>query len=108
MRRRSSKDAFVPTAPSILQWLTEQPMTCHYSGEKITPATMQIDHKTPLHRGGTNDLSNLCLASKAMNNAKGSMTEREFRSLQNLISTFPDGGAEVLTRLKRASFAYGR
>lgn len=108
MRRRSHDGAFVPTAPDILAWLIKQPMTCHYSGEKITPATMQIDHKTPLDRGGTNDLTNLCLASKGSNNAKGSMTEAEYRSLLTLLQTFPDGGADVLRRLKASSFVYHR
>ncbi len=100
--------AYVPRAPEIREWLEAQPMTCHYSGERITPATMQIDHRTPVERGGSNEFTNLCLASGSMNRAKGTMTEGEFKALLALIATFPDGGKSILTRLKRAAHVYGR
>lgn len=83
-------------------------MTCHYSGEKITPAKSEIDHRTPVAKGGTNEFSNLCLSSPAMNKAKGDMTEEEFRSLLNLLSTFEDGGKTVLMRLRMATHVYAR
>lgn len=83
-------------------------MVCFYSGEKITPATMQVDHRTPIERGGSNDFSNLCLASKASNNAKGALTEEEYRSLMACIETFHDGGKDVLRRLRASSYIYGR
>lgn len=81
-------------------------MVCHYTGEKITLAKSQIDHKEPLERGGSNDFENLCLCSPSANRAKGAMTEAEFKALLALVTSFPDGGRDVLRRLKASAFIY--
>ncbi len=49
--------------------------TCYYCG--ITTANT-CDHLTPLHKGGTDELSNLVAACSACNYSKGSKTEQEF------------------------------
>ncbi len=90
-----------PTTPEILNWLEQQPLICYYSGEKVTLWDMHIDHKIPPFRGGTNELNNLCIASIKMNSSKGQMTEGEFKSLLDLISTWEDKGEKLLIRLRQ-------
>lgn len=48
---------------------------CWYCGE----AAEDVDHKTPVSKGGTNEKENLAAACRRCNNAKGSMTIDEFR-----------------------------
>lgn len=38
-----------------------------------------IDHKNPRSRGGSNNISNLCLACRYCNNAKGDLTLEQWR-----------------------------
>lgn len=55
---------------------------CHYCGTRLTPMTATVDHVTPLAKGGTNRLSNLVLACRRCNYAKGAMLPEQFRSKQ--------------------------
>lgn len=100
---KSLKDS-TPKTEDILKWLEQTPLICYYSGIKLDLFKMHIDHKTPLARGGTNELSNLCFASHHMNTAKGKMTEQEFKQLLNLIRMWEDGGVSLLRRLKQGYF----
>lgn len=57
---------------------------CHYCGLRLTlagglPNSMSLDHKIPISAGGLNKPFNYAAACVACNNAKGSMTEAEFR-----------------------------
>lgn len=61
--------------------------TCAYCGATNVP--LQIEHMTPRARGGTNRISNLCLACEACNTAKGTQDIRVFLSKK----------PELLTRL---------
>lgn len=96
--------ASTPTGNEIYEWLLNQPLVCYYSGEALELFKMHVDHKTPIVRGGTNDFSNLCLASHHMNTAKGRMTEQEFRELLALIETWEDKGDSLMRRLKQGHF----
>ena len=49
--------------------------TCYYCG--ITTANT-CDHLTPIHKGGTDELSNLVAACSTCNYSKGSKTEQQF------------------------------
>ena len=49
--------------------------TCYYCG--ITTANT-VDHLTPVHKGGTDELSNLVTACKHCNYSKGLKTEQEY------------------------------
>lgn len=53
--------------------------TCTYCGHRGNSATLEVDHKTPLARGGTDDPANLTTACCECNRAKGTMTAGEFR-----------------------------
>jgi hypothetical protein len=62
-----------------MKFLIENPY-CYLTGEKIDlckPATYSLDHKLPLSRGGSRDLSNMGLTTKIANQAKHSMTPNE-------------------------------
>jgi len=94
-----------PSRIEIEQWLhSQEPLHCYYSAAPLKITDVNVDHKTPLNRGGTNELDNLCVTSHHMNTAKGSMTELEFKALLNLISTWEDKGKKLLTRLKQGHF----
>jgi 5-methylcytosine-specific restriction endonuclease McrA len=84
--------------------LEAQPLICAYSGTKLTPLTLQVDHKIPLVRGGDNSFDNLCLSSQHMNLAKGQMTFEEFTSLLALIKDWEDQGKSLLSRLKQGYY----
>jgi 5-methylcytosine-specific restriction endonuclease McrA len=49
---------------------------CSYCGAKDCP--LEIEHITPKSRGGSNRVSNLCLACNGCNQAKGNATAAEF------------------------------
>lgn len=99
----------LPTAKEIRDWLlNQQPWKCHYTGEEISFETLGLDHKVPISRGGTYDLSNLVITSKKINGAKGGMTDKEFRQLLKLISKWEDKGQAILSRLKAAGHIFSR
>ena len=53
--------------------------TCTYCGHRGTSTTLEVDHKLPIARGGTDDPANLVTACWSCNRAKGTMTASEFR-----------------------------
>ncbi len=93
-----------PTIPELENWLTRDEYICYYSGELLSFDTITIDHKTPVSRGGSNLLENLCIASHHMNTAKGNLTAQEFIDLLLLIQKWEDKGAGLLRRLKQGWF----
>lgn len=93
-----------PTINELEKWLRRSSYICYYSLEPLTFEQITIDHKVPLNRNGTNKIENLCICSSAMNTAKGSMTEDEFRSLLELIKTWEDGGESIIRRLRQGFF----
>lgn len=59
--------------------------TCYYCGCALVdtshhPQQRTLEHKIPLARGGTNEISNLTAACKTCNDRKGSSTAEEFKS----------------------------
>jgi 5-methylcytosine-specific restriction endonuclease McrA len=50
---------------------------CAYRGE-VGP--VQVDHRTPLTRGGANSIDNILPACRKCNTEKGQLTEAEFRA----------------------------
>lgn len=55
---------------------------CHYCGTRLTPMTATVDHVIPRSKGGTNELSNLVLACRKCNQAKGNKMPEQFKSKQ--------------------------
>lgn len=63
------------------QWLGRVEVNtwqCWYCRAKLTPKTVQKEHRIPLARGGTNWPSNLVPACRTCNSSKGAMTPMEF------------------------------
>jgi len=54
---------------------------CMYCGRKPGLDLMDIDHKNPLSRGGSNSERNLQILCRSCNGRKGSKTDREFRRM---------------------------
>ena len=52
---------------------------CMYCGRKVVRDLLDLDHKNPVARGGTNRTSNFQLLCRTCNTRKGAMTDREFR-----------------------------
>lgn len=58
---------------------------CEICGKPVKFKKMTVDHKIPLSKGGTNDLSNLQLAHLTCNRAKADMLTDEFAELAEQI-----------------------
>ncbi len=66
---------------------------CRYCGTELTFETFQVDHIIPTVSGGTNVDDNLGVACASCNNAKGVMTETQFREvIADINSTTPSNG----------------
>lgn len=105
MRQRTELP--VPTSLELEAWLKSiSPFVCYYTSVPLEVDDFSVDHKQPVNRGGTNDLTNLCVCTKVMNTSKGNMTEQEFKELLALISGWEDGGKRLLARLRMAGNMY--
>jgi len=60
---------------------------CAYTGKRLD-RTANLDHKTPISRGGDNSLDNLQWTTAQANSVKGAMTHQEFISLCSDISAY--------------------
>jgi 5-methylcytosine-specific restriction endonuclease McrA len=87
---------------------------CRWCLGKITPATLNFDHKQPAARGGTWTLDNMEAICGSCNRKKGALTEREFdflkRALKRITELTGDEYAEknILKRLAAGgAFIYG-
>ncbi len=94
LRRRKGVDGG-PTAAQLRQLFQEQRGRCTYFGVTLDiyarDRSVQIDHKIPISRGGTNEISNLQWVCREANIMKMNRTDAEFRvRLREL-------GIEVLT-----------
>lgn len=90
----------VPLPIAIREWLLRQfPLTCYLSNTIIPRDSAELDHKIPVSREGSFSLENVGVTTRYYNNAKGQMTEEEFRGLLGLLSTWEDKGKNLLLRL---------
>ena len=78
------------TAEEFRQWLLQQfggaeggVTRCPYSTAPIDVYSCVIDHKIPLKRGGSPDLSNLVACSAKENDIKGQLTDAEYRAFND-------------------------
>ena len=71
----------------------DQDRRCMYCGERKLLKNLQIDHKYPVDRGGSNDRSNLQLLCRPCNLRKGVHTDEEFRTrYSGLVNPARTGG----------------
>jgi 5-methylcytosine-specific restriction endonuclease McrA len=99
----------VPTRAEIQDWLEAQsPIKCYIEGTFISTEVMELDHKTPLSRGGKLHLENVGCTSRYYNNIKGTMTEKEFRQLLRLVKKWDDKGESIFKRLMASNHMFSR
>ena len=79
-------------------------LRCEYTNELVKIADIQIDHRTPISRGGSFGVENLAITSGKTNQHKGSLIQSEFKELLSLLDSFdPVAKTDVLTRLRRGA-----
>jgi len=73
--------------PALQDLMQKQGYKCAYTNKPIElGVNAQLDHKTPVALGGTNELSNLHWVDAEINRMKGKRTHNEFIELCRLIS----------------------
>lgn len=85
-RNKGTSNSGKGVATSLYRLLESQNFLCALTGEVLTPENAALDHKTPLSRGGTNDIENLQWLTKEANTAKASMTNDEFIAVCALVA----------------------
>lgn len=96
--QRSADENGILTTTRDFSWedvlsLYGEKTTCYLTGIEIDlskPRTYEFDHIVPRALGGTNSLSNLGIATRASNRAKGHMPLDEFISLCRLVVSVAD------------------
>jgi 5-methylcytosine-specific restriction endonuclease McrA len=81
---RYAREVGAPGAYTALDWMALRVASgrlCFYCRIALDEKTAVRDHKTPLARGGSNDISNIAVSCSPCNFRKRAMTEVEFRSL---------------------------
>ena len=77
------------------QWralFDEQDGCCFYCGELLYSSfdkEIHTEHKLPVSRGGSSDISNIALACSRCNMEKGTKTEEEYMEWKKLTTTMP-------------------
>ncbi len=67
------------------QVLRSQSYRCFYCRRPLAPPNWNRDHRTPLARGGSDNISNIVAACRKCNMAKGDLTATEYIQKQNLV-----------------------
>lgn len=75
-----------PDRFGIGRLVCEQDAKCTYCGVLLSGA-YHIDHKTPVSRGGSNDISNLQILCGPCNLKKGTKTDEEYKSIMRVMKT---------------------
>jgi 5-methylcytosine-specific restriction endonuclease McrA len=83
-------------------WLRQGGL-CALTGRPLVMADAQLDHITPLARGGRTEIENLQWTCSAANYAKGDLTVEEFRSLCADVLRTPPLVAEIGRAILRAN-----
>ena len=83
-KRQSQADGFIPSDDLKTQLAVEQKGCCALCCEPIDRDALldakqvQVEHLTPVSRGGTNDETNLVIACRTCNQEKAGKTMREY------------------------------
>jgi hypothetical protein len=76
----------------VIKKISDKPL-CYLTGRRINlsnPSTYHLDHITPTCNGGTNDLFNMGICSAEANQAKGSLSVKEFHNLCEEVLSWRD------------------
>lgn len=74
------------TGSSLEELFYAQDQKCCYTGQALTLENMQLDHVIPLSRNGYHEMENVCWTTKRINRMKGTMTEREFVEVCEMVA----------------------
>ncbi len=89
--------------------LARQDDCCHYCGVGITfyrkkPNSLEIDHRVPISRGGSDDIANLVATCRPCNSLKANLTDDEFKGkfapselLERHMSLYPNMFSQIPT-----------
>ena len=84
-------------------------LRCEYTGELVKLSDIQIDHRTPISRGGSFGIEILAITSGKTNQHKGELLDSEFSQLLTLLNQFePIAKNNVLSRLRRGGGRFFR
>jgi len=86
--------------------IMNQASICEYCHKLIEPLDYSIDHKTPLNKGGTNDIGNLHLTCIKCNKVKGDLTDEQFKDLMGYLADKPEVYDNLYKRLRMANFKF--
>jgi 5-methylcytosine-specific restriction endonuclease McrA len=53
---------------------------CFYCSRELTEEEKTVDHKLPVSKGGTNEITNLVICCQTCNSKKSNQTAEEYRS----------------------------
>lgn len=92
-RRKGKAGKIIQKSPPIqgkdLEILYETDPKCYYCRINLERGKVVFDHKIPLSRGGTHDVSNVCIFCSDCNQLKATRTEEEFKEfLVDYVSRF--------------------
>lgn len=74
---RHEKEPLV-TAAEVLKLVERQGYRCALTDRELNPKTASLDHVIPTGKGGEHLITNTQVLHKAVNRAKGTMTNEEF------------------------------
>lgn len=107
-RARADRQRLDYTVLDLLALARRTP-TCPYCRCVLHPGILAFDHRIPPVRSGRHALDNLLACCATDNEAKGVMTEEEYRELLALLRGWhPRAGADVLARLRHGGRRYRR
>ena len=66
---------------SVMELIARHQYRCALTGRALTPADASLDHVIPISRGGPDRIENAQLVHRAVNRAKGALTNEEFVQL---------------------------
>lgn len=100
-----------PSVSSVKNWLYNE-IRCRYCNHDapIPPRLISADHRIPISRGGSNDPSNIDLICYRHNRLKGALTQEEFMSLLDFLSSwkFTIARKNIEQRLLAAGWMYSK
>lgn len=79
-----------PSIDDLVAWMTAKQRAkgvwnCHFCGIPLVPSTIELDHGTPLGRGGTSEPKNLLVTCKRCNGIKQDWDVKEFNEVNELL-----------------------
>jgi hypothetical protein len=81
------------TTANVLRLLDWQGFQCALTGRLLTPDAASLDHIIPLRDGGEHTIENAQVLHKAVNRAKGTLTNEQFIQLCREVVAYADGPA---------------